>query len=392
MIQRSVMANDKKINEYYAFVSYRSSDEKWAKWLQEKIEGYRLPTTIQHENNDLPKSRLRPCFRYHTDIQPNELKTELRNKLEQSKYLLVICSPRSAQSPWVGAEIDTFVELGRRDRIIPIIVEGRPYSGDPATECYNPSLLKHFPHSDNIDEDREILGVNIHEEGSGSAYMKRERAVMQVVSRMLGVSFDRIWQRQKRRIIRRIVFSTLATVLVLAALLTVWFVNQPFTSRVALYEDTPYVAALPDMHDAVLTLTLPDEERTDTIRAWAQMAVFRYLPAKLKNQEVALHIEAPDYLPLDTVVKLSEDLYLPLRRDPRVYGTVSATLLMDDHVVPNMRIMVDSFATTTDANGHFSLFIPLEQQKKSYFISVPTDYSLSATIHTPCGPNDIVIL
>ena len=377
---------------YFAFVSYRSSDEKWAKWLQEKIEAYRLPTTIQHENNDLPKTRLRPCFRYHTDIQPNELKTELRNKLEQSKYLLVICSPRSAQSQWVGKEIETFVELGRRDRIIPIIVEGRPYSGDPATECYNPSLLKYFPHSDNIDEDQEILGVNIHEEGSGSAYMKRERAVMQVVSRMLGVSFDRIWQRQKRRIIRRTVLSTVGTVLVLAALLMVWLFNQPFNSRVELYEQTPYVRELPVMHDAVLTLTLPDEVRTDTIVTWENFAVFRYLPAKLKNQEVSLRIEAPDFLPLDTVVTLTEDLYMPLRRDPQVYGALSATILMDDHPLSNTRIHVDAFETTTDANGHFELIVPLEQQKKSYFISVPSDYSLSATLHAPCGPNDVVIL
>ena len=377
---------------YFAFVSYRSSDEKWAKWLQEKIEAYRLPTTIQHENNDLPKTRLRPGFRYHTDIQPNELKTELRNKLEQSKYLLVICSPRSAQSQWVGKEIETFVELGRRDRIIPIIVEGRPYSGNPATECYNPSLLKYFPHSDNIDEDQEILGVNIHEEGSGSAYMKRERAVMQVVSRMLGVSFDRIWQRQKRRIIRRAVLSTLGTVLVLAALLTVWICNQPFNSRVELYEQTPYVRELPVMHDAVLTLTLPDEVRTDTIVTWENFAVFRYLPAKLKNQEVSLRIEAPDFLPLDTVVILTEDMRMPLCRDPQVYGALSATILMDDHPLPNTRIHVDSFETMTDANGHFELFVPLEQQKKSYFISVPSDYSLSATLHAPCGPNDVVIL
>ena len=377
---------------YYAFVSYRSSDEKWAKWLQEKIEGYRLPTTIQHENNDLPKSRLRPCFRYHTDIQPNELKTELRNKLELSKYLLVICSPRSAQSPWVGAEIDTFVELGRRDRIIPIIVEGRPYSNDPATECYNPSLLKHFPHSDDINEDREILGVNIHEEGSGSAYIKRERAVMQVVSRMLNVSFDRIWQRQKRRLIRRAVFSVLGAVIVLAALITVWMMNQPFNSRVTLYESTPAVEALPPMHDAVLTLTLPDEERTDTIRSFDADVLFRYLPARLKNQEAALHIEAPDYLPLDTVVVLTEELRLPLARDPQVYGALSATVLMDGNIVSNMRIMVESFEVTTDGNGRFSLFVPLEQQRKSYFISVPTDYSLSSTLHAPCGKNDIVIL
>ncbi|MBO4250110.1 MAG: toll/interleukin-1 receptor domain-containing protein [Paludibacteraceae bacterium] len=377
---------------YFAFVSYRSSDEKWAKWLQEKIEAYRLPTTIQHENSDLPKTRLRPCFRYHTDIQPNELKTELRNKLEQSKYLLVICSPRSAQSQWVGKEIETFVELGRRDRIIPVIVEGRPYSGDTATECYNPSLLKYFPHSDNIDEDQEILGVNIHEEGSGSAYMKRERAVMQVVSRMLGVSFDRIWQRQKRRIIRRAILSTLAIILVLAALLTVWLMNQPFNSRVELYEQSPYVRDLPVMHDAVLTMTLPDEERADTLVTWENFAVFRYLPAKLKNQNVSIHVEAPDYLPLDTVVALTEELRLPLSRDPQVYGALSATILLDDHPLPNTRIQVESFETMTDAAGHFELFVPLEQQKKSYFISVPSDYSLSATLHAPCGPNDIVLL
>lgn len=377
---------------YYAFVSYRSSDEKWAKWLQEKIEGYRLPTTIQHENTDLPKSRLRPCFRYHTDIQPNELKTELRSKLEQSKYLLVICSPRSAQSPWVGAEIDTFVELGRRDRIIPVIVEGRPYSDDPATECYNPSLLKHFPHSDDINQDREILGVNIHEEGSGSAYMKRERAVMQVVSRMLNVSFDRIWQRQKRRIIRRTIFSVIGALLVLASLIAVWIMNQPFDSRVMLYESSPAVEALPPMHNAVVTLTLPDEERTDTICSFDEEVLFRYLPARLKNQEVAVHVEAPDYLPLDTIVMLNNTLSLPLARDPQVYGSLSAVVLVNGNIAPSKRIMVENFDITTDAAGRFTLFIPLEQQKKSYFITDPADASLSTTLHAPCGRNDIILL
>ena len=377
---------------YFAFVSYRSSDEKWAKWLQEKIEGYRLPTTIQHENSDLPKTRLRPCFRYHTDIQPNELKSELRQKLEQSKYLLVICTPRSAQSQWVGAEIDTFIELGRRDRIIPVIVEGSPYSGNPETECYNPSLLKHFPHSDNIDEDREILGVNIHEEGSGSAYMKRERAVMQIVSRMLGVSFDKIWQRQKRRIIRRTILSVLGALLVLAALLSVWIMNQPFNSRLTLWESTPAVEALPPMHDAVVTLTLPDDERTDTIAGFDDEALFRYLPAKLKGQPVNVHIAAPDYLPLDTVIALTPDLQRPLARDPQVYGNLRATVIMDDHIVPNRRIHIESFEVTTDTNGRFSLFVPLEMQQKSYFITVPDDYSLSFTLQAPCGPNDIVIL
>ena len=178
----------------------------------------------------------------------------------------------------------------------------------------------------------------------------------------------------------------------LASLIAIWIVNQPFDSRVMLYESTPEVEALPPMHDAVLTLTLPDEERTDTIRSWSETALFRYLPARLNGQAVALHVEAPDYLPLDTVVTLTKDLYLPLARDPQVYGNLHATVIMDEHAVPNRRIHIESFAVTTDAQGRFMLLVPLEYQQTSYFITVPDDYSLSATLHAPCGPNDIVIL
>ena len=146
------------------------------------------------------------------------------------------------------------------------------------------------------------------------------------------------------------------------------------------------------MHDAVLTLTLPDEERTDTIRSWEQTVVFRYLPAKLKGQEVRLRIETPDYLPLDTIVTLTEELHLPLARDPQVYGALSATVVMDGNPIPNMKLMVESFEVTTDAHGRFSLFVPLEQQKKTYSVTCPSDYSLSSSLHAPCGPNDIVML
>ena len=29
--------------EYYAFISYKREDEKWAKWLQRELEHYLLP-------------------------------------------------------------------------------------------------------------------------------------------------------------------------------------------------------------------------------------------------------------------------------------------------------------------------------------------------------------
>lgn len=98
--------------QYYAFISYKREDEKWARWLQRKLESYRLPTDICKKNSAIPK-KLKPVFRDKTDIQPNILSEELRQKLDDSQYLIVICSPRSVQSPWVGNEIDHFIKTGR---------------------------------------------------------------------------------------------------------------------------------------------------------------------------------------------------------------------------------------------------------------------------------------
>ena len=377
--------------KYYAFVSYRSSDEKYAKWLQDKIEAYRLPTTVQKMNAALPKKKLRPCFRYHTDIQPNELKTELRNKLEQSKYLLVICTPRSAQSPWVGNEIDTFVELGRRNRIIPVIVEGKPYSGDPATECYNPSLIKHFPHSDNIAEDREILGVNIHEEGRGSAYMKRERAVIQIVSRMLDVNYDQLWNRQRRRIITRAIVSTLLSVLFVCAMALMWFFNQPFDSQVSLTESSVHNANLPELHDAIVTLSLGDETKRDTLKSIDKTGHFYNLPARMKGKKVRLTVTAPDWITTDTTVVLTENIQLPIARNPYVYGHLTVYVLQNGKLLQNTDLMLSNTPVKSDNNGYLVVDVPLEEQSKEYPLTHPAS-GKATIIFPPCGPNDAVEL
>lgn len=36
-----------------AFISYKREDEKWAKWLQNKLEYYKLPTEIRNQIPDL---------------------------------------------------------------------------------------------------------------------------------------------------------------------------------------------------------------------------------------------------------------------------------------------------------------------------------------------------
>lgn len=168
--------------EYLAFISYKREDEKWAKWLQHKLEHYKLPTSIRKTNPSLPE-RARPVFKDTTDLAGGVLEKAIKEALHSSKYLIVICSPRAAQSPWVCKEVQEFIDSGREEYIIPIIIDGEPNSSNIATECF-PKNLKELTGS------RELLGININEMG-------RDATVIKIVARMFNLHFDSLWNRHR---------------------------------------------------------------------------------------------------------------------------------------------------------------------------------------------------
>lgn len=200
--------------EYYAFISYKREDEKWAKWLQDKLEHYKLPSNIRKGNGNIPPN-LRPVFRDTSELASGVLAKEIHTALENSQYLIVICSPRSAQSEWVCKEVQTFIDLGQSKNIVPFIVGGKAYSENSAEECF-PATLRQLP------KDQELLGVNINEMGKEAAFVK-------VVAHILGLKFDTLWQRhQKEKTRRKIFVSTVAVFLatVLMASVGIWNQNR----------------------------------------------------------------------------------------------------------------------------------------------------------------------
>ena len=77
--EKNEMAQEK---QYYAFISYKREDEKWTKWLQEKLEQYMFPTNL-NGRNDLPK-HIRPIFRDVTYLKPGVL----ADGIEMEKYIM----------------------------------------------------------------------------------------------------------------------------------------------------------------------------------------------------------------------------------------------------------------------------------------------------------------
>lgn len=198
---------------YFAFISYKREYEKWAKWLQKKLESYSLPTTIRKEKPELP-NKIRPVFRDQSELSGGNLKAEIEKGLNASKYLIVICSIRSAKSPWVSKEVQHFIDQGREEYIIPFIIGGTPNASNSEEECFPEGLRQ-------LTGEKEILGININEMG-------RDAAAIKVIARMFDIRFDALWQRhekeKKRR--KRITIAAIVAMMLAAIVVSLIFWNK----------------------------------------------------------------------------------------------------------------------------------------------------------------------
>ena len=128
---------------------------------------------------------------------------------------------------------------------------------------------------------------------------------------------------------------------------------------------------LPPMKDAVITLQLDNETKIDTLRGIGEKLTLPNIPHRYLGKKVHLKFEAANYLPLDTVVELSKEQTIGVKRDEKVFGTINFTLWNDSRetAVPNAEITVGDQKTRSDGKGMVRLTIPLEKQRTVYDLS-----------------------
>ena len=357
--------------KYFAFISYNSKDARWGRRLQRKLEGYRMPATLCSEHG-WKRRPIAPVFYAPTDIQPGDLRQELEARLRASRHLIVICSPHSAKAKWVGWEIAYFHSLGRTENIHFFIVDGEPHSQDPERECFNPIIEElGIP---------EQLGANIHERVSRWPWVNRERAYVQLVTKLLGVEFDSLWQRHKRLLRRRCTLGVIAVVAVIAALISVWRANQPVNVSVRLKEVSAHNDHLPPLQKAVVSITLDNETKRDTLQDINDIARFANIPHSAVGQPVRITMVCGNWLTLDTTMTLTEELLLSIKRNPIPYGNVILTLWDTEEGAgkAGVEVTIAGANTVSDADGRVRLTIPLERQDTTYVLhsSVPLRDSL----------------
>ncbi|MBR0202831.1 MAG: toll/interleukin-1 receptor domain-containing protein [Synergistaceae bacterium] len=199
---------EKKGFDYFAFISYSHKDMKIAKRLKKRLQSYHLPTKLQKTYPTLPK-KLGPIFIDEERLTGGVLQEAIRDNLDKSNYLILICSPNSAKSIYVNEEVKRFIETGRVDHIIPFIVDGVPHSGDELKECFPPALLE-------LPLEQELLGIDLKKFGERDSFLR-------VIATMLELNLDNFISYEARERKRRaMIFTSIAASFVLIAGLLVW--------------------------------------------------------------------------------------------------------------------------------------------------------------------------
>ena len=201
---------------YKAFISYSHADEAWATWLHKALEAYRVPTKLVGRESPvgaIPK-KLFPIFKDRDELaSAHQLGSELEKALHDSASLIVLCSPRAAQSKWVNEEIKLYKAMGRAERVFCLIVDGEP--GDADRECFPEAARFQVDDAGQItDLPAEPIAADVRAGGDGKTDAK-----LKLIAGILGVGFNELKQRELAARNRRL--TALASVASVIAVITV---------------------------------------------------------------------------------------------------------------------------------------------------------------------------
>jgi WD40 repeat protein len=227
--------------KYWAFISYSHTDKEWGDWLHKALETYTVPRRLvgKPSREGTVPNRIYPIFRDREELPvAADLSANINEALGESRYLIVICSPRSAQSQWVAAEIKLFKKLKREDRVLALIVAGEPNARDgkpgfkPEEECF-PEPIRY-----RVGEDGELTSVRTEPIAADAREGKdgRENAKLKLLAGLLGVNYDELRQRDHERRLRRarLIGATALVLMGIFAGLASWAIiaaNQAATQK-----------------------------------------------------------------------------------------------------------------------------------------------------------------
>ena len=171
----------KKVFKYDIFISYKHEelDKAVAARLQKKLEQYKIPREIKLKTG---KKKIERVFRDEEELSiSSDLGKEIEGQLKESEYLLLVCSKKTKDSPWVLREIETFLKYQDINHILPVLIEGEP-------EEVFPEIILQYG---------EPLAVDLRETSTKKILKNADKELPRILAPVLHCSYDELKQRHK---------------------------------------------------------------------------------------------------------------------------------------------------------------------------------------------------
>ncbi|MBR0137400.1 MAG: TIR domain-containing protein, partial [Erysipelotrichaceae bacterium] len=177
--------------QYRAFISYRhvERDAAIAQKLHTLIETYRIPSQVKKKSGITKMGRV---FRDREELPlSRDLSKDIYDALDNSEWLIVIASPDYIESKWCNAELDYFLSLERKDRVLTVLANGRPWEAFPEQIS--------FTEENGVKIRKEPMAADVRDDDIKESLKKLDREKLRLLAPMLDVRYDDLVQRERRR-------------------------------------------------------------------------------------------------------------------------------------------------------------------------------------------------
>ncbi|MCR5032440.1 MAG: toll/interleukin-1 receptor domain-containing protein [Lachnospiraceae bacterium] len=217
--------------KFDAFISYRHTepDQFAAQLLHKRLEAFKLPKNVVSKLGEGGRTKISRVFRDQEELPlASNLADTITEALNESDFLIVICTPRLPESRWCRKEITTFLENHDRTHVLAVLLEGEPEQSFPEELRFIDEVVTHEDGTtETVRREIEPLAADFRGATHKEIAKKMDLEILRLLAPMFGVDFDDLRQRHRERKMKRIIRIS-------AAISTVFFAFALVSTTMAL--------------------------------------------------------------------------------------------------------------------------------------------------------------
>ena len=183
--------------KYKAFISYRHLPLQMevAKAVHRRIEHYTVPKNLRKNGS----RKVGLVFRDQDELPiAGSLSANIQTALDNSEFLIVICTPETSGSEWVLREISYFLEHHDHDHILAVLADGEP------DEAFPKQITEIRNEDGEVTEIVEPLAANIVAPTRAKRRKLFQTESLRILAALIGCPYDALYRREQRYRFRRL--------------------------------------------------------------------------------------------------------------------------------------------------------------------------------------------